>query len=175
MSEPLSVHSTGGYVRADDPGEPQTGSPRISITDAEGELLAEMMAGLSVLEIGTGLGVSTRAMAKTAREVVSVDVDEWVSMNIAPELGQIGTVTCCHSIPRNWTFDAAFIDGDHSPAAVERDIRAALAVVRPGGFIVLHDFNASIVQEGARRAGIECEALATTYGLGVHRIPGGHP
>jgi len=38
------------------------------------------------------------------------------------------------------TFDAAFIDGDHSAPVVESDARLARAIVRPGGVIIFHDY-----------------------------------
>ena len=37
-------------------------------------------------------------------------------------------------------FDIVFLDGDHSAAAVYREIPAALRILRPGGVIVLHDY-----------------------------------
>jgi SAM-dependent methyltransferase len=37
-------------------------------------------------------------------------------------------------------FDLIFLDGDHSPAAVYREIPAALRVLNPGGYILLHDY-----------------------------------
>jgi SAM-dependent methyltransferase len=39
----------------------------------------------------------------------------------------------------NQSFDLIFIDGDHDEAQVARDIKNALAVLNPGGAIVLHD------------------------------------
>jgi predicted O-methyltransferase YrrM len=39
----------------------------------------------------------------------------------------------------NQSFDLIFIDGDHDEAQVARDIENALAVLKPGGTIVLHD------------------------------------
>lgn len=37
-------------------------------------------------------------------------------------------------------FDSALIDGGHSPEVVISDTRKALAVVRPGGMVLWHDF-----------------------------------
>jgi len=168
----LAPYPAGGYVATSDPGEPTTGHPRVSITDEEGVLLAGMVAGLDVLEIGTGLGNSAMAMAISAEHVTTVDPDRWVHQNVWPEI-QCSVVTPLASLDGpDRTFDVCFIDADHSTSAVERDIRDALRLVRPGGLIVLHDFKSASVQEGAQRAGITCEAIETTYGLGVYRIPG---
>ena len=177
----LAPYPAGGYVATSDPGEPTTGRPRVSITDEEGARLADMLAGMTVLEIGTGLGKSTMAIQNTAYLVMTIDPDPWVHANVWPLLrqpkwsvngGSLPSIACLASLDGvTYTPDACFIDADHSTAAVERDIRDALRLVRPGGLIVLHDFNSPNVQEGARAAGIECEAIATTYGLGVYRIP----
>lgn len=37
-------------------------------------------------------------------------------------------------------FDLIFLDGDHSAAAVYREIPLALGLLRPGGVILLHDY-----------------------------------
>lgn len=42
--------------------------------------------------------------------------------------------------------DAIFIDGDHSAAGVEHDSRLALALLRPGGIVVWHDYGNTAVE-----------------------------
>ena len=37
-------------------------------------------------------------------------------------------------------YDFIFLDGDHSALAVYREVSAALGLLNPGGFILLHDF-----------------------------------
>ena len=64
----LVPQENGSYTHPADPGEPTTGTPRLSVTELEADILAALVAGRDVLEIGTGLGVSTRAMAATARD-----------------------------------------------------------------------------------------------------------
>ncbi len=130
-------HPKGGRYRADDPGEPTTGVPRVSIADDEVELLASLVAGKRVLEIGTGLGVSARAMASTATEVVTVDIDPWVHANVWPLLPR--NVRCCAEIPDD-RYDAVFIDGDHSRHAVARDVARAEQLA-PSGLLIAHDAN----------------------------------
>lgn len=46
--------------------------------------------------------------------------------------------------------DLLFLDGDHSPAAVEQDYRDWAGKVRPGGFLVMHDV-VHPVHEGPRQ------------------------
>jgi hypothetical protein len=74
----------GAYQHPDDPGEPIFMTPRISITDDEGEILYILSKGKDVLEIGTGLGVSTCWLADNAHKVVSVDIDPWVQEKVWP-------------------------------------------------------------------------------------------
>lgn len=131
----LDQHDTGSYMHPDDPGEPTTGKPRLSVTPQEAALLAEWVEGLSVLEIGTGLGISTKAMAATAREVHTVDVDPWVWETVWPYLpDNVITHESTASVPN---VDAVFIDGDHSTAAVVSDLAAAEAV--GARLVIAHD------------------------------------
>jgi Methyltransferase domain len=48
------------------------------------------------------------------------------------------------------SIDFVFIDGDHSSAMVERDIRAIWPVLKHGGLMAGHDFHMPGVQNGVR-------------------------
>lgn len=150
------------YMHPDDPGEPSTGAPRVSITELEADLLAALVVGRDVLEIGTGLGVSTRALARTAKTVVTVDVDEWVQDTIWPELPS--NVVPSPVVPSGRFFDAAFIDGDHSTEAVHRDYMAVYPLVRAGGLLIAHDTHAYAVRDGL---GPGFQMIPTTHGVGI--------
>jgi hypothetical protein len=134
----------GSMICDDDPGEPTTSVARISVTDQEAELLSFLARGKIVIELGTGLGVSTRALARTATFVWTNDVDPWVQDNVWPDLG-----------PRVIGFtdrdgqdfaDMVFIDGDHTTEATTADIEYALTLVKKG-MIVVHDANMDSVRE----------------------------
>lgn len=160
----MIAHPKGGQYRADDPGEPTTGVPRVSIADDECDLLAELVAGLRVLEIGTGLGVSARAMAKTALEVVTVDIDPWVHANVWPLLPK--NVTGLTSVDDvDGVFGAVFIDGDHSRLAVRRDVEQAEGFA-PGGLLIAHDANVVF----PFLPGVGWEFHRTTYGVATRRL-----
>lgn len=164
----------GAYVCPEDPGEPGGPVParRVSVTDEEGRMLAEMVAGLEVLEIGTGLGVSTRWMAGTARRVYTVDVDEWVRAEVWPGLAGLENVVVCKTVAEVGEVDAAFIDGCHEAGPVERDARDALARVRPGGLVLFHDAGSDQVR-GGMAAVIPLEAvevLETEFQIGRYRV-----
>jgi predicted O-methyltransferase YrrM len=42
--------------------------------------------------------------------------------------------------PREAAFDLVFVDGGHTRSYVENDSRKALRMVKPGGFIIWHDY-----------------------------------
>ena len=156
----LIPHSTGSYVHGDDPGEPTTGEPRLSITEVEGEMLAVLAAGRSVLEFGTGLGVSTRALARTARKVYTVDIDEWVQQTIWPTLPD--NVSTCDDRDRLPIVDMVFIDGDHTEEGTAADVAAAMRLASE--VIVMHDTSAPTVRSACDD---EWLFIGTTHGLGV--------
>lgn len=160
----LIPHPTGSFAHPSDPGEPSTGAPRLSVTAVEAEILAAFVVGRTVLEIGTGLGVSTRALARTAKTVVTVDIDPWVQDTIWPDLP--GNVVPSPVVPTGKKFDAAFIDGDHSAEAVLEDFYAVAPLVRRGGVILAHDTGAPVVR-AALPALPGWQWLTTTHGIGV--------
>lgn len=118
MNIKLSETKFGNFECFDDPGEiGYPGNPRRkSVTTEEAEILQELVKGLVVLEIGTGLGVATRAMAKTARTVTSIDIDPWCHSFEFPD-----NVILADKIPK-LKYDFAFIDGNHSFVSVCKDI-----------------------------------------------------
>ena len=132
---PLPVPGFGGQYQGRDDPDP---GARMSVTNQEALILAEIATGKRVLEIGTGLGVSTVAMAVTAKFIVSVDPEPWVQQSVKmPENGIIvSTVEEAHG-----PFDMVFVDGLHDYASVRDDVTAALARVNPGALIVFHDIN----------------------------------
>lgn len=168
-----------GFVHPADPGEPGYDGQhkRVSVTPLEAEMLAVMFTGMKVLEVGTGLGVSTAAIARTCQELVTIDPDAWVGANIAPHLPQrVAFVQCFEAIRdsqllKGRYFDGAFIDGCHREHQVAADVRNALRRLRPGGLLVLHDFSSQEVRDGARAAGIDPFHFHTRYGLGIYFVP----
>ena len=156
----LELREGGNYSSPDDPGEVgyAVREKRLSVTNEEGEILAGLAAGLRVLEIGTGLGVATRYLARTATEVVTVDIDPWV---VDP---CIANVTFMRDVPPGKTFDLAFIDGNHQYAEVIRDIQRAISEV-----IVLHDTYLDEVARAARDAGLhEVRIYPTLCRIGIY-------
>lgn len=138
----------GNYVCPDDPGEAgyDVVDPRRSVTDEEGEILATLAAGRRVLEIGTGLAVATRYLARAAREVVTVDVDPWVTDPV------VENVRFMRDVPGE-EFDLAFIDGNHKYEAVMSDIARANAPL-----IALHD----TYLDDVKRAAGDCKLKVVT-------------
>jgi len=123
-----------------------------AITRRESDLLAELTAGKCVLEIGSYLGYSTVWMALNGAEVHAVDPHEW--LDSGPEF--IANVQRYHVEDRVYdvrlrsqdlnpnglgpAFTAAFIDGDHTYEQARFDLQLARRLVRPGSWIIAHDY-----------------------------------
>ncbi len=165
----LRQDASGSYVSLADPGEPgyPGGPARRSITPAEGEILSALAAGKTVVEIGTGLGISARCMATTAYRIITYDTDPWVRAAVWPYLIDLHNVTPVALEP-DTPAEMVFIDGCHAPEAVRADLALARRLLKPGGLIVLHDMRAGNVGDTVRDSGIgpvfTCD---TTHGLGV--------
>ena len=131
-----------GYFSPQDPGEPGRDiEHRLSVSDEEAWILSEFFRDKVVLEIGTGLGVSTRKMAETAIVVYTVDIDPWVQEMVVPTLpGNVKFFNNTNKLPKgDAAFEAAFIDGLHSYNQCKQDILTCKKLVQKGGMIVLHD------------------------------------
>jgi predicted O-methyltransferase YrrM len=124
-----------------------------SLTLAETAKLRELAGSNRVVEVGAAFGYSTIVMAQVAIDVVSVDPHEWLDsfdifMANLEHYHVLARVTplryrfedIAPTLPARY-WDLVWIDGDHSPAAVIRDIQAASRLVRPGGRIAVHDYD----------------------------------
>jgi len=156
--------STGSYTSQMDPGEPGYRLKRVSITGEEGAILAALADGKIVLEIGTGLGVSTHYLSSRARLVITLDIDEWVQHTVWPILDRLPNVCCVPDLPAAYV-DMVFIDGCHFPASVLADMQRARTILNPGGLLVFHDVNSSQVRGVA-----ECERKLDRYYHTMHGI-----
>lgn len=174
----LAEDEAGAWSTPDDPGEPGYQGqvwdemPRRSVTREEGGYLSTLARGRTVLEIGTGLGVSTRYLAATARSIVTLDVDRWVQDTIWPGLVELGVMARAQR-PDGAQFDLVFIDGNHSRAAVAADIQRALGVATQ--MLVFHDTKRASVIWAMRDAlpGPIWETR-TTNGLGLYLVEATH-
>lgn len=138
----LQTLENGSKVCPDDPGEPTTGIRRISVTDEEAAFLAVLARGKKVLEIGTGLGVSTRALASTASFVMTIDIDPWVLDNVALKIQRDSEIEVSYRSDIESlqdTYEMVFIDGDHRTDRVMVDLFHAYSRVPLKGMIVVHD------------------------------------
>ena len=157
----LETLNNGAVRCPDDPGEPGYGvlSQRISVTPEETRILRALALDRRVLEIGTGLGVSTRAMAETAAMLVTVDCDPWVHEHVVLPGGVLRASTV-----EDYEVDLVFIDGLHTPDAVRTDIQSALRVLRPRGIIVFHDIDMPCVRDTVVEVLGTCQELAPNLG-----------
>lgn len=171
MTEQLKLAKDGGFVRDGDPGEPSTHKPRVSIAPEEAKILAAFAFDQTVLEIGTGLGVSTRALASTAACVYTADIDDWVKRTVWPELMESdeGSWICFLDDVTEldpWVdVTVVFIDGDHDTTAVKKDIAFATNLLfERGGVILVHDCNYENVQDALDDS---WTLLPTTHGIAI--------
>jgi hypothetical protein len=158
------VPAPNGWLCPDDPGEPGRNQPRWSVNDTEARLVSELLAGRKVLEIGTGLGVSTRKIAEKS-DVFTVDIDPWVKKTIAPTLPKnVKFYDNIKDVPR--PLDAAFIDGFHAYEACSQDILDALEIV-PNGIFVFHDTKINNVYRAVLDSGLEFVTMHTVCGMAI--------
>lgn len=162
----LQRREPGNYLHNSDPGEATAGNaPRISITEEEAELLAAAVTpGGFVLEIGTGLGVSTRALARDAGWVHTVDPDPWVRDVIVPDLPRnvthwrsVGEFMDEWFIPGDSRLEMIFIDGSHDYESVRIDTQFAI-MINPKQ-IWWHDGYMQSVQVGISACGVNPELV----------------
>jgi hypothetical protein len=166
-----------GYMSPQDPGEPGRNQPRWSVNDREARIIGELCRGLDVLEIGTGLGISTKAINEKAADLDTVDIDLFVQQNIFPELKKLGVF--CHNsfedcvkdmdpdpkISTRWT--ALFLDGFHEYNQVKKDIAAARPWLAPGAIMIFHDLYIDGVYRGIIDSGLAPLHIQTVAGIGV--------
>jgi len=132
LQPPPSPGFDGQYQGVHDPRR----NMRSSVTNQEALILSSLAEGKRVLEIGSGVGVSTVALAHKAKHVVSVDPDEWVQEVLAG----IPNVTIIPDVFKaTGPFDMAFIDGLHDFVNVCLDVENALLLVKPDGLFAFHD------------------------------------
>lgn len=158
----------GSFTHPDDPGEYGT-APRISVTGEEAELLARLACGKRVLEIGTGLGISTTALASSALHVTTLDTSPWVHSTIFPSL-RSARITCCvdrTEAAAGIPYDLIFIDGHHGSDEVLADIEYSLPLLCSKGLLVLHDHRQESVRNAIEAAGLKIYPLPTYWQLAL--------
>lgn len=137
------------------------------LSAAEGQALAALAAGQTVLEIGSYCGRSTICLAQTARVVYALDWHQGdpgsgyrrtltefldnirragVENRIVPLVGRVEQLAGV--LGTDWA-DLAFVDGAHDYASAVRDARLALSCLKPGGTLALHDYGCD---EGVNQA-----------------------
>lgn len=162
------VPTENGYKCLNDPGEfnpdGHRDGARWSVNEGEARLVSELCRGLRVLEIGTGLGVSTRQIAMLAKIVHTVDIDIWVKNNVELPENAI-FYNNIKDVPTG--LDAAFIDGLHSYEQCKADIIDAKRIVKKGGLIVFHDTKMSTIRKAIEDSNINGYHIDTPVGMAI--------
>lgn len=158
----LLKSNINGYYVQDDPMQ------RLSVNDLEAKLIGSLVKGLFVLEIGTGLGVSTRAMAAKAKTVVTVDPDPWCQEHVWPALmSELHNIILLDEVPNFGKFDAVFIDGAHDYESVINDIERSKQIAVPGCLFIFHDSKYRSVNDAISHKFSEWIHCHTTAGIGL--------
>ena len=165
----LEREEPGRYWSPDDPLRWPNGGvrKRWSVTEQEAKVLSLLAHGRKVLEVGTGLGISARAMVLTARSVTTIDPDPWIQESV-----ELPGVLMLADWPdeRVNKYDMIFIDGDHEAKAVQADLTEARKRLAPGGFMAFHDYVPRVpgVMDGLKHLDGELILLGTLNRLALY-------
>jgi hypothetical protein len=118
------------------------------LTVAEGRALWAAAEGRQVLELGTGCGRATVCLAQSARQVLSVDLQdqaaaaEWVRRyggeeRVVFRRGDSGHLKQTLAGKR---FGLAFLDTEYDGQSVRRDLESVLGLLEPGGLVGVHAY-----------------------------------
>lgn len=113
-------------------------------------IMDHLHEGSTVVESGTGKGISTEVFALTVGKVITIDpsVDpEWraaataVAMRYPDKIDyRIDTSENVAKTIPDWSVDAVYIDSDHHYEFTRDEISRWLPKVRKGGIIAGHDY-----------------------------------
>lgn len=133
------------------------GSPEIwtSLLLEEAKELTRLSYGKNALEIGTACGFGTVAMSLYAKRVTTIDLPGgWVpgqenvratfeAYGVSNKIEQVfesSQTFLPQLIDMAVAYDLVFIDGDHSRDVLRDDFLNSAELIRPGGYIAVHDY-----------------------------------
>jgi ubiquinone/menaquinone biosynthesis C-methylase UbiE len=137
------IHFAKRTVQFADAGYDRLGAPEFILDQAGG------LAG-PVLDVGTGTGITARALANRDLEVVTVDLsadDQQVAAFLTGDAGIASRIRYLRAdaarlpVPDHCFGSAVVVDALHHLDAGEPVLNELLRVVRPGGLLVLADFS----------------------------------
>jgi ubiquinone/menaquinone biosynthesis C-methylase UbiE len=138
------IHFANRTAQFADAGYDRFGAPEF-ILDLAGELAGP------VLDVGTGMGITARALAVRGLEVVSIDRnadDQQVAAALTDDPASVKRIRYLLAdatrlpVPDHYFGSAVAIDVLHHLDAGGPVLKQLLRVVRPGGLLVLADFSA---------------------------------
>jgi predicted O-methyltransferase YrrM len=149
------------------------------------QLLGVLAAGRSVGEAGTAFGEAAEAMARTARSVVTVELDPERAAIAADRLAPYTNIELLvgdwrELLPPRGPFGLFFLDGGHFKHAPEESSDLVYHLLEPGGLLVLDDLTPGSVEFDPVRAwahghsGLRAAEILTTpstAALVIARLP----
>lgn len=148
------------------------------------QLLSVLAAGRRVAEAGTAFGEGAEAMARTARSVVTVELDPKRAGIAAKRLGPCTNVELLvgdwrELLPPRGAFELVFLDGGGFKHAPEESSDLVFHLLEPGGLLVLDDMTPGHVEFDPVRAwahghsglrAVEVLTTASTSALLIARL-----
>jgi predicted O-methyltransferase YrrM len=119
-------------------------------------LLATLAAGRRCAEAGTAFGEGAAAMARTASSVVTVELDEDRAALARERLRELANVELVvgdwhAALPPRAPFDLLFLDGGGFKQDPETEGPLALALLAPGGLLVIDDLTPGLQEHDPAR------------------------
>lgn len=154
------------------------------------EILCELPVGATLIEVGCDFGRSSSLISQVAaaRGFLTIHVDPWQEFkdrakqwmeNVAERCAwhqfivlHMTTEEAAIHIERLTPdgIDFAFIDGCHDPNVVKRDLEIVALRVKPGGFLLAHDYPSGGVTEAVDPfVATGWTKHKQAYGLGIWR------
>jgi cephalosporin hydroxylase len=109
------------------------------------ELLALLNEPTNILEIGYWNGGTHWAFEQTGAEVLSIDMNRKGDGILTADSHDPETFETVHGT--GILYDMLFIDGDHSYPGVLLDYYSYRKLVKPGGFVALHDICPTVFRD----------------------------
>jgi len=130
-----------------------------------------------ILEIGTGNGESTFAMALAMNRkglLISMDIErkaDIIDKALDNKLSNIMfTVDNSKTTTISGEFDLVFIDGSHEEEDVYQDIKKFAPMVKPNGFLILHDVSNPKWGSDVRNAMLRYKDDITKNRINIERL-----
>ena len=127
---------------------------------------------LTILELGTGHGRSTKALRLLFPDawITTCDPEIQCEERFIFEYANDFAPVKGHDLRWNKPLDLLFIDDDHMKDTVKKDVEIYKKFIKKGGYIVFHDFYGTEVNQAVADLGLRVTAVKTgDYSMAIWR------